>query len=157
MRLTYWHFTRMETYSILRRNMDGIYFFWRTQHPSKIQANLWIFYTRMDISNWGQPYIGCKWFRRKKLNHSTHKTEGVNRTKNVRFYPFVFTGKWTWILHQSHPNIHLLEPHAKSDDIFKPPWKGRLVPPPVDNFSWNFFFKWITNWLCERCMYRPRS
>ena len=27
------------------------------------------------------------------MTTSAHKTEGVNRTKNVRFYPFVFTGK----------------------------------------------------------------
>ena len=26
------------------------------------------------------------------MNQSAHKTEGVNRTKNMRFYPFVFTG-----------------------------------------------------------------
>ncbi len=25
--------------------------------------------------------------------HIVHKTEGVNRTKKVRFYPFVFTGE----------------------------------------------------------------
>lgn len=28
-----------------------------------------------------------------KLNYSTHKTDGVNRTKTMRFYPYVFTGK----------------------------------------------------------------
>ena len=27
------------------------------------------------------------------MNYSTHKTEGVNRTQTMRFYPFVFTGK----------------------------------------------------------------
>ena len=27
------------------------------------------------------------------MSKQTHKTEGVNRTKTVRFYPFVFTGK----------------------------------------------------------------
>ena len=28
-----------------------------------------------------------------KLNYPIYKTEGVNRTQTVRFYPFVFTGK----------------------------------------------------------------
>lgn len=27
------------------------------------------------------------------MNHSAHKTEGVNRIQTMRFYPFVFTGK----------------------------------------------------------------
>ena len=28
-----------------------------------------------------------------KLTNSAHKTEGANRTKTMRFYPFVFTGE----------------------------------------------------------------
>ena len=28
-----------------------------------------------------------------KLNYPTYKTERVNRTQTMRFYPFVFTGK----------------------------------------------------------------
>ena len=27
------------------------------------------------------------------MNRAAHKTEGVNRTKNVRFYRYIFTGK----------------------------------------------------------------
>ena len=32
------------------------------------------------------------WQDSPKLTISVHKTEGVNRTQTVRFYPFVFTG-----------------------------------------------------------------